>query len=103
MKKIFFENEKLNYNNNINTNKFRYVLDKYVVTQKNPINKNNLKNKNFKNKNKKEEEKSRNNCIKEKEKIKTHKSQKSSGLNKYEFIFVILFAKLIKFWLIIFS
>ena len=76
---------KFNNNNSVNSNKFRFVLDKYVIKQKNTRNNNNNKNNHNKkllNKNKKEEEKSRNNIENEEQKLKI---PKNSGVNKYDF------------------
>ena len=76
---------KLNNNNSVNNNKFRFVLDKYVIKQKNTRNNNNNKNNHNKkllNKNKKEEEKSRNNIENEDQKLKI---PKNLGINKYDF------------------
>jgi hypothetical protein len=81
---------KFNNNNNnfANSNKFRFVLDKYIIKQKNTRNKNNYNNnknnnnKKLLNKNKKVEEKSRNNLENEDQKLKI---PKNSGINKYDF------------------
>ena len=73
---------KLNNKKNISNNKFRYVLDKYVISQKKPKNKRDNGNRQISEKNKKEEEKSRNNIENEKQQ---YKIQKSTGINKYDF------------------
>ena len=88
----YFNNKSINNNNSKNssnltklndnnTNKFRFVLDKYIINQRNTRNNNN-KNKKTINKNKKEEEKSRNNIENEKQSLKM---PKNSGINKYDF------------------
>ena len=81
-------NNNNNNNNFANSNKFRFVLDKYIIKQKNTRNKNNYNNnknnnnKKLLNKNKKVEEKSRNNIENEDQKLKI---PKNSGINKYDF------------------
>ena len=71
---------KFNNNNKSNDNKFRFVLDKYVIYQNKT--RNNKNKKNQREKKLKEQEKKRNNIEKENQEIKI---QKSMGLNKYDF------------------